>query len=132
MAVREEVFSEVQKALKFFGNESDFGRFAKTMDKFMSLWKGYATVPFPFGAGFVIRNATGNVWNSVVLAGSNPRWFFTAKAIQKKMAQGLRDGADPMALLSDSQRRLVQDALDNNALSTGFFRSDVGDFDPDL
>lgn len=131
MLVREEVAVEVQKTLKTLTNESDFGRFAKILDKYMGLWKGYATVPFPFGIGFVIRNATGNVWNSVVLAGTQFKAFGAAKQVQKLVAKGLKEG-DPLAYLDDTQRRIYQEAIDNNALGSGFFHNDIGDFDPDV
>ena len=131
MAVREEVAAEVQKAMKTLSNESDFGKFASFLDKYMGLWKGYATVPLPFGLGFVIRNATGNVFNSAVLAGTNLRYFKVAKGFQKRVAKGLKEG-DPLRYLDDAQARLYQEAVDNNALGSGFFRNDIGDFDPDM
>jgi hypothetical protein len=69
----------------------------------------------------MIRNAEGNLVNGFLLGNTNPRYLATAARIQHKMLKGVRESGDLFAHLSDSERGLIREALDNGALENGFF-----------
>jgi len=49
---------DFDKLAQIFGTEKS--GILRGYDKFLALWKGYATVPFPLSTGFTLRNALGN------------------------------------------------------------------------
>lgn len=125
MAVRREVADDFERVVKLMYDDNELHHFLKGLDKWMGLWKSYATSPVPFGFGFTIRNMEGNFFNGYYLTGTNPGWAYRAMKLQRKMWRGRREFADPLHFLNDVERAQVTEAFDNGVLESGFFEADL-------
>ena len=120
-----EIIDEVKRSTELLINDKALRSFVDGLDRWMTLWKGYATVPLPFCLGFHERNAIGNVFNNW-LAGIQPgnRAYTRAFRLQRKIARGRRDG-DVFKHLSAEERKIVQEARDYDIVGEGFFGFDL-------
>jgi len=120
-----EVAQEVKKTMGLFTDDKALHNFLRGVDRWMTLWKGYATVPLPFGLGFHMRNAVGNVFNAW-LRGLQPgsseyAWAFK---VQRQMRKGRREG-DVLKYLKGSDRDVIEHALKDSTLDTRFVDIDL-------
>lgn len=140
LAVPKILEGDLKKVMHVVGNDAALEHYAKGFDKYMTLWKAYATVPLPFGLGFMLRNAQGNFFNGSYLLGTPIRSFKEAQSVQWKMFRGRREEGDILALLDDTvpkyldgagrrvvtERGAVQEMIDRNILDAGFYETDLG------
>jgi hypothetical protein len=120
-----EIMGEVKKAQELLVNDQHLKTFIDGLDRWMALWKGYATVPLPFGLGFHERNAIGNVflnWLADISPGS-PAYARAAK-IQHLIGKGRKEG-DVLRFLSGEDRRLVEEARQHDVIGEGFYGFDL-------
>ena len=96
------------------------------LDKWMTLWKGYATVPLPFGFGFHMRNAMGNVMlNWLGDISPTDSAYAQAWTLQRRVAKGTKEG-DPLKYLAGETRQIAQEALRRDVIGGGgFFIEDI-------
>lgn len=98
---------------------------SRGIDKFDNLWKAYATAFGPFGGGFAMRNAQGNLINGFWLTGTEPIVNMTrAGRLQMALTKGVREG-DMWKYMKGGDQAAVQDAIDHGVLNAGFFH-DIG------
>lgn len=124
--------SFVKKTAGLIGRGQMAG-FLKGVDRWMSLWKSYATLPFPFGAGFSLRNGTGNVtlnW----LADIKPtdKAYKEAAVLQNKLFRLRRAGKgfDEEALraaLSPQEYEIFNAAMEREIFGSGFQAVDLAE-----
>lgn len=126
-AMPKELAAEARKVAPLVFNEDGLRKFVGALDKWQTLWKGYATVPFVFGFGFHERNAIGNVFNNW-LAGIKPTdsAYAEAQKLQHLVAKGKREG-DTLKYLSGEDRRLIDAARKNDVIGEGWYSIDVPD-----
>jgi len=111
-------------------NPTDFGNF---YDKYLNLWKSFATVPVPFSVGFHSRNLTGNLFNNWIAGGIKLAHYKRAHELQSKIDAARKELAervargdlDPAALRT---RSLVDDVP--TPTPTGRFRDPLGPPEP--
>lgn len=120
-----EIAAEVKKSYELLINDQSLRSFVDGLDKWMTLWKGYATVPLPFGLGFHERNAMGNVFLNW-LAGIRPSDAAYAQAarIQHLMAKGAKEG-DVYKFLDRAEAELVKRAREHDVVGEGFYGFDL-------
>lgn len=111
---------EITKVTGLMSNDAHLNAFLSGLDKWMALWKGYATVPLPFGAGFHMRNATSNVMLNWLadISPTDPA-YAQALGIQRKLEKGFREG-EPYKYLSGKSRDIAEQALNHDILKSGF------------
>ena len=119
---------EITKVARLAGGD-DVNLLLRGIDRWMTLWKGYATVPLPFGFGFHMRNGISNVMLNW-LADINPidPAYAQAFKMQRALSKGMKEG-DALRYLSGAEREVVQAALDRNVVGGAFFLEDLP---PDL
>lgn len=98
----------------------------KFVDKWQTLWKSYATVPFIFGLGFHERNAYGNIFNNYLSGITSVEPYAKALRIQRKMSEGRKAG-NVLTKLSPAERAIVTEARRFDVIGEGFFGVDLGD-----
>lgn len=115
---------ELKKVARLSGAE-DLNWFLRGMDRWMSLWKGYATVPLPFGFGFHMRNGASNVMLNWLadISPTDPA-YMQAFRIQRRVAKGMKEGA-PYKYLNDIERHVAEAAMDRNVWGGAFFIEDI-------
>lgn len=120
-----EIIGEVKKAQELLVNDQHLNALIKGLDKWMTLWKGYATVPLPFGLGFHERNAIGNVflnWLAGISPGSGA--YARAARIQRNVTKGRKAG-DVLKFLTGEDRRIVDQARKHDIIGEGFYGFDL-------
>lgn len=122
-----EIADEVEKTYKLIGGDEAQRALLRGIDKWMRLWKGYATVPLPFGLGFHERNAMGNVFLNWLadIQPTDPA-YLRAMRIQKAMGKGRKQG-DVLKFLRPEDRKLVEAAREHDIIGEGFFGVDLGE-----
>ncbi len=125
MAVRSEVADDFARIVQVMTDDAAMQHLLKGIDKYMGLWKSYATIPVPFGTGFTLRNMEGNYFNGYWLTNTNPVWSKRAMGLQRKMWKGRREAADPFAFLDESEAAAAREAFDNGILDSGFYEADL-------
>jgi hypothetical protein len=120
---------EITKVARLAGGD-DINVFLRGLDRWMTLWKGYATVPLPFGIGFHMRNGLSNVMLNW-LADINPAdpAYKQAWTIQRAISKGLKEGDALRFLRGTKWEPVAQAALDRNVIGGAFF---IEDIPPDL
>ena len=120
-----EVAKEIAQVRSVIVNDDSIREFTGLLGRLNTLWKGYATVPVLHGgAGFHMRNATGNVWNNFLAGVKNPRHYARASKIQSSLAKARGD----VTKLKPVEQRIVEMAKKHGVLDEGFFMHDL--FDP--
>lgn len=116
---------EVKRSFALLTKDDELSKFVRGLDKWQSLWKSYATVPFVFGLGFHERNALGNVTNNW-LAGISPAdgAYGQAMKLQRLARRGAKDG-DVRRFMSDAQRATYEEARRYGVIGEGFFDVDL-------
>ena len=97
--VPQEVVTDMERLTKI----TERGAFGEAYDRYLQLWKAYATVPFPFGIGFTLRNGMGNYIASY-MEGTTLLADYAHSFRLQRLAQNLKQN-DPSLLarmLSDS------------------------------
>jgi hypothetical protein len=122
--------SFVSKTAGLIG-KGEMAGFLRGIDRWMSLWKSYATLPFPFGAGFSLRNGSGNVtlnW----LANIQPtdRAYRDALKLQRKIFKVGREGnlMNEQALraaLTAEEYEIFTNAMQREIFGSGFNAVDL-------
>lgn len=123
--------NEMLKVQRTVTNDATIKAFDNTLNKLMTLWKGYVTVTSP---SFHLRNAIGNVWNNALAGITNPRVYVHANRLQAA-ARAAR--SDPEAArigiegvlrktLSPSDYKLYENARRLGVIEEGFFAADLG------
>lgn len=120
--VRREISEDFKRLMSLWDSPSATEELMRGIKTLNALWAGYATVPGPLASGFVIRNMQGNFVNAGWLAGAgNPLDWTRAMDIQHASWASLRKYGDPLVGLEPSARKLVEEALDEGVIDTGFF-----------
>lgn len=122
-----ELAEQVKKIAALEVNDHALKGVVEGLDRWMQLWKSYATVPVIFGLGFHERNAIGNVMNNY-LVGLNPgdAVYFRAANLQRKVWRGRKAG-DVTKFLSEDDRALIDLMRRNDVIGEGFFDIDLGE-----
>lgn len=123
IVVRREIADELGRVTEAFRKPEGA---AKVLDEWMKLWKGYATVPLPFGLGFHLRNAQGNVFLNWLAGMTDMAAYGRAMRLQLAVTKGVRKLGDPFAFLNEADAAVVRDALDRGVIGDGFFAVEVG------
>lgn len=120
---------EIRKFARLSAGDETTNAFLRGVDRWMTLWKGYATVPLPFGVGFHMRNGTSNVMLNW-LADINPvdPAYVQAWRMQRAISKGMKEG-DALRYLTGTQREVAAAALDRDVIGGAFF---IEDIPPDL
>lgn len=120
---------EIKKVARLSSGDEASQAFLRGVDRWMTLWKGYATVPIPFGVGFHMRNGMSNVMLNW-LGDINPvdPAYVQAWRMQRRLSKGMKDG-EPLKYLSGAQREVAEAALDRDVIGGAFF---IEDLPPDL
>lgn len=121
----DEIAQEVRKSYELLINDEALKGFVNGLDKWMTLWKGYATVPLPFGLGFHERNAMGNVFLNH-LAGISPldKSYVEAQKLQRLISKGAKEG-DVYKYMTPKARKIVEEARQHDVVGEGFFGVDL-------
>lgn len=103
--------------------------FSKFLKEWTTLWKGYATVPFLFGAGFHERNLVGNLWNMYIRGFSDPSALASSVKAVQSITKGERSGLSSIdsiakSSLADEDKHAVQEAIKEGIVNKSFFHSD--------
>lgn len=117
---------EMQKIVQLRRTDAS-AKFLKFLDRWMTLWKGYATVPLPFGFGFHMRNAASNVMLNW-LADINPAdpAYYQAMKLQRRLHGALKAGDWQLAGMSAADREIITRAMQNDIIQGGgFFIEDI-------
>lgn len=130
--VHEALEHDVKRIAAVVGNDKAMKSVMKAYDKYLALWKGYATVPFPFSGGFSFRNMFGNWWSSAWLPDSGvratPVEFGAAAKWQSTMAKGWKEAGDPFAYIDDvDDAAKLRGAFETGVLGEGFYTVDLDD-----
>lgn len=115
---------EARKVAPLAFSDEGMRNFVHLLDAWQGLWKGYATVPFVFGAGFHERNAVGNVFNNLLAGVKGVGPYRDAQRIQHLAAKGKRQG-DALKFLSGKDRDLFEQARRHDVIGEGFYGVDV-------
>lgn len=120
---------ELKKVARLAAGDETTSAFLRGVDRWMTLWKGYATVPLPFGVGFHMRNGTSNVMLNW-LADINPvdPAYVQAWRMQRAVSKGMKEG-DGLKYLTGTQREVAEAALGRDVIGGAFF---IEDLPPDL
>lgn len=122
--VRREIADELTKVTAAMLDPGPLMRF---VDQWQALWKSYATVPLPFGLGFHLRNAQGNVFLNWLAGMNDLGAYVKAAKLQRSAAKGLRRFGDPFHFVrGTADEQLLRDALDNAVIGEGFFDIELG------
>lgn len=130
-----DVAKEIDRVNAVVFNDEALKSWEKTVDKWGSLWAGYATTPVIFGTGFFARNAMGNVFNNV-LAGVKTTAYAKAFSVQRAVSKAIEETgrsvgpefeAALVKSLGERDAKILLTARDHGVLSTGFFSGDLGD-----
>jgi hypothetical protein len=125
---------EIERANAVLYSDKALGEWRKFIDKWGSLWAGYATTPIIFGTGFFARNAMGNVFNNFLAGVNDPRLYLRAQKAQHGISKAINEtgraiGPDFDAALvrhlGEKEAKIVQAARDKGVLSEGFFSQDM-------
>ena len=110
-------------------------QFGETMDKWMKLWRGYATVPIVGGTGFMSRNMQGNLLSNWVAGVRNPKLYTDAARVQLALMKAERKGvpvtAENLAKMlrgknADHLARATIALRERGVISSSFFHTDLG------
>lgn len=123
VVVRREMADEIGRVTEAFAKPEGLEKFT---DEWMKLWKAYATVPLPFGLGFHMRNAQGNVFLNWLAGMTDMGAYRRAFSLQRAVTKGIRKVGDPFAFLDEADAVVVRDALDKGVIGDGFFAIEVG------
>lgn len=136
-----DIAPEIERLQAVVYNDASIKKWEQLVDKFGSLWAGYATTPIMFGTGFFARNAMGNMFNNFLAGISNPALYGRAFKLQHAASDVAKDvgrkiGPEFEAALAAKvgarDARLFVQAQETGALGTGFFSMhDIGNA-PDL
>lgn len=124
LAVPKEMTQDFRRVIHVMHDDAALAHITRGMDKWMNLWKGYATVPLPFGSAFVLRNMEGNFWNGAILLGTHPGDWVKATKVQRAMWKGSREG-DIYKYLDPQARQYVDEAINANVIDSGFYEADM-------
>lgn len=107
----EPVFNKVTKAM-------ESGRIRRNVEYLNALWARMATGTL----GFISRNVLqGNLFMGMVLGEArNPAVWARSLGTMKRMQRGIRQLGDPYAFIKPAERQLVESAIRDNAVESGF------------
>lgn len=133
------VLKDTAKFLKEYAEATapeNLGAATKFMQQWTQLWKGYATVPVLFGAGFHTRNAVGNVWNMWLHGFRDPRYFSDATNAAAAIRLNLRKGvpihtAIDGTNLKPATKEALHEAVKEGIIDSSYFHSDFAKHAPE-
>lgn len=133
------VMEDLAKVQDIVINDEALAGYRKFLDSWNGTWASYAINPFPFGAGFHSRNATGNVLLSFLGGLTNPAKFVEAANVQKDLYKVRRqmtknglgfEQAMQAAEISDYSKYVIRNGRKHGIISAGFF-ADLDNYDLD-
>lgn len=126
------IAKEVQRVQAVVLNDEAVSSVSRFMDRWMSLWKGYATVPLLGGTGFHVRNSIGNVFNNWLAGVTSLKPYTEATRMQLALGKALKSGDSleaglAKAGLSKAEVGRLMSARKTGVLSSDFFSADLGE-----
>lgn len=113
------------KRVQTLTDPNTIGKVMRGYDRWMALWKSYATVPFPFSFGFTSRNGVGNFmqnWLAGVSA-TDPA-YLQATLLQRKILRGRLEG-DYLKYVPEKWKQVIRGAEDRDILGSSFAMEDL-------
>lgn len=126
-----EIIRELEHASVALTDDHALSTLNEMLDKWAKLWRGYATVPVLFGAGFHERNLVGNVFNMWLGGFRNVGLFRTSEKIGRALESGVNSGLsadaaiDAAKSLSPEERHWIRLARQEGVIGDSFFRTDL-------
>lgn len=120
VVVNKLIADDVANVVKFIRGGNETRTVLDAISRANSIWSRMA-ISTP---GFAIRNIETNIWAGMVLAEArDPRDWARSMNLLRKSMQGIREAGDPFLHLKPRDRLLMEEAMRENAVGSGFVSS---------
>lgn len=124
------IAKDVKHQIALFSGDETTTALLRFADKWMALWKGYATVGLgPLSGGYFLRNGLTNLAMIDIAGGASLGDFRRAQRLQRALAQGRKEG-DVFAALSGADRTLIEKARQLDVLGSSRANYETMGLDP--